>query len=238
MHGASSKAHRVMQPSLAPSGGCGISRNCVLAGGRDRLRNHGAAKLSGGNEALALLLQHAGDRRPSDRAHFDVRPGLGSAFQPCRHPGVWAARRDAVGDGGACTSSPTGRSRRRRRGRRTLMFELPVWQVSTTVRAGTGQWLAEAVATFGLLLTILGCLARHAGRGSLCGRPVHHRRVLVHRVNLLRQPRSDDRARAFRHFCRHSAHRYRRIHFDAAQWRSGGSRRGTLVLAPRFIEAR
>ena len=41
-----------------------------------------------------------------------------------------------------------------------LMFDLPVWQISTTVRSGTGQWLAEAVATFGLLLTIFGCLAR------------------------------------------------------------------------------
>jgi len=41
-----------------------------------------------------------------------------------------------------------------------LMFDLPVWQVSTTVRWGAGQWLAEAVATFGLLLTIFGCLAR------------------------------------------------------------------------------
>ncbi len=41
-----------------------------------------------------------------------------------------------------------------------LMFDLPVWQLSTTVRWGSGQWLAEAVATFGLLLTIFGCLAR------------------------------------------------------------------------------
>jgi glycerol uptake facilitator-like aquaporin len=40
------------------------------------------------------------------------------------------------------------------------MFELPVWQVSLTVRTGPGQWLAEFVATFGLVLTILGCLAR------------------------------------------------------------------------------
>jgi glycerol uptake facilitator-like aquaporin len=39
-----------------------------------------------------------------------------------------------------------------------LMFELPLWQISVTVRSGTGQWLAEAVATFGLVLTILGCI--------------------------------------------------------------------------------
>jgi glycerol uptake facilitator-like aquaporin len=41
-----------------------------------------------------------------------------------------------------------------------LMFELPVLQLSLTQRSGAGQWLAEAVATFGLLLTIFGCAAR------------------------------------------------------------------------------
>jgi glycerol uptake facilitator-like aquaporin len=41
-----------------------------------------------------------------------------------------------------------------------LMFELPVWQISTTTRTGPGQWLAEAIASFGLLLTIFGCAAR------------------------------------------------------------------------------
>ena len=41
-----------------------------------------------------------------------------------------------------------------------LMFELPVLQFSLTQRTGAGQWLAEAVATFGLLLTIFGCVAR------------------------------------------------------------------------------
>jgi glycerol uptake facilitator-like aquaporin len=44
-----------------------------------------------------------------------------------------------------------------------LMFELPVWQLSLTERTGTGQWLAEAVATFGLLSTILGVAARVPG---------------------------------------------------------------------------
>ncbi len=40
------------------------------------------------------------------------------------------------------------------------MFDLPLWQVSTKVRAGLSQNLAEFVATFGLVLTILGCIAR------------------------------------------------------------------------------
>lgn len=35
------------------------------------------------------------------------------------------------------------------------MFDLPLHQVSTKLRTGQGQWLAEAVATAGLLLVIL-----------------------------------------------------------------------------------
>lgn len=37
-----------------------------------------------------------------------------------------------------------------------LMFDVPILQVSTHLRAGPGQWTGEAVATFGLVLTILG----------------------------------------------------------------------------------
>lgn len=41
-----------------------------------------------------------------------------------------------------------------------LMFDLPVLQFSTKIRTGIGQWAGEAVATFGLILTILGTV-RH-----------------------------------------------------------------------------
>jgi glycerol uptake facilitator-like aquaporin len=37
-----------------------------------------------------------------------------------------------------------------------LMFEVPLWQASVHIRMGPAQWLAEAVATFGLLLIVLG----------------------------------------------------------------------------------
>jgi glycerol uptake facilitator-like aquaporin len=36
------------------------------------------------------------------------------------------------------------------------MFGLPLWQLSLHSRTGVSQWLAEAVATFGLLLVVLG----------------------------------------------------------------------------------
>jgi glycerol uptake facilitator-like aquaporin len=41
-----------------------------------------------------------------------------------------------------------------------LMFELPLLQLSTTDRGGIALLLSEAIATFGLLLTIFGCMAR------------------------------------------------------------------------------
>ncbi|MXP47306.1 aquaporin family protein [Altererythrobacter luteolus] len=39
-----------------------------------------------------------------------------------------------------------------------VMFDLPVWQYSIKPRTGTGQWLGEFIATFGLVLTILGTI--------------------------------------------------------------------------------
>jgi len=35
------------------------------------------------------------------------------------------------------------------------MFELPIFELSTKIRSGPGQWLAEAVASAGLILVIL-----------------------------------------------------------------------------------
>src|SRR5215469_6798771 len=40
-----------------------------------------------------------------------------------------------------------------------IMFDLPLWQFSQHVRTGIPQWVAEVVATFGLLMVIWGCRA-------------------------------------------------------------------------------
>jgi len=118
-----------------------------------------AQRLSGGNDALALLCNTLPTGAiltvlililgPVSGAHFNPAVTLAFALRgelpwsmACMYlaaqvsgaiVGVWAAH---------------------------LMFELPVWQFSTHVRTGPGQWFAEAVATFGLLLTIFGCIAR------------------------------------------------------------------------------
>jgi glycerol uptake facilitator-like aquaporin len=41
-----------------------------------------------------------------------------------------------------------------------LMFDLPILQLSAKARTGLGQWAGEFIATFGLILTIIGT-ARH-----------------------------------------------------------------------------
>lgn len=41
-----------------------------------------------------------------------------------------------------------------------LMFDMPILQLSAKTRSGIGQWTGEFIATFGLLITILGT-ARH-----------------------------------------------------------------------------
>lgn len=43
-----------------------------------------------------------------------------------------------------------------------VMFDMPLIDLSSKVRTGTGQWMGEFVATFGLIATILGCLKARA----------------------------------------------------------------------------
>lgn len=43
-----------------------------------------------------------------------------------------------------------------------VMFDLPVWEISRHGRTGPGQWVAEMVATFGLLMIIWGCRTHRA----------------------------------------------------------------------------
>jgi hypothetical protein len=83
-----------------------------------------------------------------------------------------------------------------------LMFDLPIWQLSTTARFGKGQWLAEFVATFGLLLAIFWvCRAQQFGN-ALRGRALHHRGLLVYRLDILCESRGDAHSRSLGHVCR------------------------------------
>ncbi len=118
-----------------------------------------AARLSGGNGALALLCNTLPTGAiltvliltfgPISGAHFNPAVSIALALRrelPTRIAAIYIGAQVIGASLGVWAAH--------------LMFELPLWQVSGTARTGPGQWFAEAVATFGLLLTILGCSAR------------------------------------------------------------------------------
>lgn len=114
-----------------------------------------AARLAGGNQAIALL----GNTLPTGAilvvlitmlapvsgAHFNPAVSAVMAFRGSISRGDAAAYGLAQVLGGIAGVLVAH-----------AMFELPLLQASTTIRTGAGQWIAEGVATFGLMLTILG----------------------------------------------------------------------------------
>src|SRR5687767_15480407 len=44
-----------------------------------------------------------------------------------------------------------------------LMFDLPTLQLGVKARTGLGQWVGEGIATFGLILTIIGTVRHRPG---------------------------------------------------------------------------
>jgi glycerol uptake facilitator-like aquaporin len=114
-----------------------------------------AERLAGGNIAIALLANTAATVAvlatliallgPVSGAHFNPAVSLVQALRsalPWREAGGYVA----VQVLGCCLGALLAHA----------MFGLPLLQSSIHVRTGAAQWLAEAVATFGLLLVILG----------------------------------------------------------------------------------
>ncbi len=118
-----------------------------------------AAKLAGGNGALALLCNTLPTGAilaaliltfgPVSGAHFNPAVSIAMALRrelPAIVAGLYIVAQIIGGIAGVLAAH--------------AMFELPLWQVSLTMRTGPSQWFAEFVATFGLLLTIFGCATR------------------------------------------------------------------------------
>ena len=116
-----------------------------------------AAKLAGGNGALALLCNTLPTGAilvvlilalgPISGAHFNPVVTLAFLLRgdvTWRPAALYVACQVMGGIAGVLLAH--------------AMFDLPLWQISQTVRTGPAQWLAEAVATFGLVLTILCCV--------------------------------------------------------------------------------
>lgn len=114
-----------------------------------------AERLSGGNAAVALLANTGATVAvlaaliallgPVSGAHFN--PAV-SFIQALRGKLTWtdAGAYLLIQILGCCAGALLAH----------LMFEAPLWQASAHIRTGPAQWLAEAVATFGLLLVVLG----------------------------------------------------------------------------------
>ncbi|HVY66723.1 MAG TPA: MIP/aquaporin family protein [Gammaproteobacteria bacterium] len=120
-----------------------------------------AERLAAGNLAVALLANTAATvavlgvlitlLAPVSGAHFNPAVTLVAALRRALAPADATAYVLAQ-VAGCCAGAPLAHA----------MFELPLWQTSTHVRAGAAQWLAEIVATFGLLLVVLGCSRERA----------------------------------------------------------------------------
>jgi len=120
-----------------------------------------AQRLSGGNDALALLGNTLATGAalvvlisifgPVSGAHFN--PVVTLCFALRRETGAGAALLYmAVQLAGALAGVFAAHA----------MFAMPLLEVSTKLRDGPGQGLAEFIATFGLIVTILGALRHRA----------------------------------------------------------------------------
>jgi len=111
-------------------------------------------RLAAGNVAVALLANAAATAAglyvliellgPVSGAHFNPAVTLALRVQGRRFPAPWPYYLVAQAIGAVLGVWLAH-----------AMFELPLWQPGTHARSGGAQALSEAVATFGLLLTIL-----------------------------------------------------------------------------------
>jgi glycerol uptake facilitator-like aquaporin len=114
-----------------------------------------AERLAAGNAAVALLANTAATVAVLGVLITVLAPVSGAHFNPAVTVVMWLRRALALRDagfyvvaqiGGCCAGAWLAHA----------MFELPPWQLATHARDGGPQWLGEFVATFGLLLVVLG----------------------------------------------------------------------------------
>jgi glycerol uptake facilitator-like aquaporin len=121
-----------------------------------------AENLSAGNDAVALLGNTLATAAilfvlitilgPISGAHMNPAVSLVAASRhelPWSEAAAYIASQLAFGVLGAWAAH--------------LMFDLPTLQLSVKARTGLGQWVGEAIATFGLIFTILGTIRFRPG---------------------------------------------------------------------------
>jgi len=116
-----------------------------------------AERLAGGNAALALLGNTIATGAILTVLILVLGPISGAHFNPAVTLSFVVQRRMTWSDGAAFALAQVAGGLAGMM-LAHAMFEMPVVMVGANARTGAGQWLGEAVATFGLVATILGCL--------------------------------------------------------------------------------
>ena len=112
-----------------------------------------------------------------------------------------------------------------------LMFGMSVVELSAKLRTGSSQWLSEVVAAFGLILVILNGIRFQQDAVPWLVGFVHHCRLLVYGLNLLRESGGCHRTRLYEQLLRNTASRRAGIHRGRTRRRVRGS--DTAFLAVR-----
>jgi hypothetical protein len=117
--------------------------------------------LAGGNAAIALLANRYRHRLRALRAHRTIRASFDRAFQSRRN--AFFGERRALSPAARADIYIVAQTVAAFLGAALvhITFSLPLFSESEHRRRGAGQWVSEAVATAGLLLTI--GLARREG---------------------------------------------------------------------------
>ena len=160
-------------------------------------------RLAGGNMAVALLANTIATGAalvaliltfgPISGAHFNPAVTLADASQGGIRwrdvPAYLAAQFVGAFAGRGC--------------RAFHVWRAAVWPLPDMLAAGGGQLFSEFVATFGLLSRHLGMRAPAIVCGSVRGRSVHHERLLVHCIHVVRESGGNVGARLHQYLFRH-----------------------------------
>jgi hypothetical protein len=190
-----------------------------------------AERLAGGNVALALLGNTLATGAalvvlisvlgPISGAHFNPAVTLYFALRREIRP-VMAAAYFAAQMIGAAAGVLLAHA----------MFAMPLFELSTKLRDGPSQWLAEFIATFGLLGTIAGSIRFSPALTPALVGALHRGGVLVHRFHLVRQSGRDVGPESHGQLLRHRASLGACLHRGTIRRGAGGLCLPRMAIRP------
>ena len=125
-----------------------------------------------------------------------LAPISGAHFNPAVTLAMSVTGQMPPGDAAVYVASQMGGALRGRGFGANLMFGLPMFFASNHARHGAAQLWSEVVATFGLMFVIWGCSRFRPSATACAVGSLHHCGVLVYRIHVIREPRSNALARS------------------------------------------